>query len=213
VKLQRSQPPVLNFAPTPVYKKSIAHSVIIQNIGNQPLDAMAPGLIVGPDFIQVPHSGKPENCISTFELEPGATCNLSIDFSPQSAGDLSSTAIFTDNALNEEPSAQQTLVLQGTGNSLVQKMSFTGAPATEEDAGTFTVVATTNAGVTPTITGSGSCKAGLVYASGGSFDANITITRSTGTCTMKAEWPANDVYKAASATQKTTAKTTAPSAR
>jgi sugar lactone lactonase YvrE len=205
VEVQRSMPPMLSFPATLVDKKSSAQSVTVQNIGNQPLDAISPGLVVGPNFLQVNGAGKVTNCTDSFALKPGATCNLSIEFEPQVAGELTSTATFTDNALNTEPSLQQSIVLQGKGNPLTQTVSFTGAPATEAKGGTFTVVATTNAGITPTITVSGPCTAGPVYASGTSFDAVITMTKSTGTCTTKTEWPANDVYKAASATQKTTA--------
>jgi hypothetical protein len=207
VEVQRSLPPTLNFAATLVNKKSSAQSVTIQNIGNQPLDAVSPGLaVIGPNFLQVAGSGKPADCTSSFALAPGATCKLSISFEPQSAGSLTSSATFTDNALNTEPSAEQSITLKGTGNPLTQTVSFTGAPASAADGSTFTVVATSNSDITPAISATGSCKAGPVYASGASFDALVTMTKSTGTCSLKAEWPANDVYKAASATQKTTAE-------
>jgi YVTN family beta-propeller protein len=118
VEVQRSQRPSLTFASTTVGSTSSdsPQSVTIQSIGNQPLNAIAPGLIVGgPNFVQVPGSGTPADCNGSFALTPGATCNLSISFEPQSTGLLTSTATFTDNALNSTPPATQSMALQGTG--------------------------------------------------------------------------------------------------
>ncbi len=117
--IQRSQPPSFNFASTAVGSISTdsPQSVVIQNTGNEPLDALAPGLLVtGPNFVQVPGSGTPEDCTNSFTLTPGATCNLSLSFAPQSAGPLTSTAVFTDNTLNANP-ATQSIVLTGTGTN------------------------------------------------------------------------------------------------
>jgi Bacterial Ig-like domain (group 3)/Divergent InlB B-repeat domain/Abnormal spindle-like microcephaly-assoc'd, ASPM-SPD-2-Hydin/NHL repeat len=116
VMAQRSQPPTLSFGATNVGSTSGPQSVTVQNIGNQPLDAVSPGLVVkGPNFQQVAGSGTPADCTSSFALAPGTTCNLSISFQPQSAGSLTSTAAFTDNALNTSPSVSQSIALQGTG--------------------------------------------------------------------------------------------------
>jgi uncharacterized protein (DUF1800 family)/sugar lactone lactonase YvrE len=80
-------------------------------------------------------------------------------------------------------------------------VTFTGAPATGPYQSSFTVVATSNSGVTPTITVSGVCS-----LSG----TTVTITSGTGTCTMTANWAANSNYLAATATQTTTAAKIAP---
>jgi hypothetical protein len=90
-------------------------SITIQNIGNQPLNAIAPGLIVGTDFLLVAGSGTPADCTSTFTLTPGASCNLSIVFAPHAVGTIKGTATFTDNALNKIPSASQSVKLKGIG--------------------------------------------------------------------------------------------------
>ncbi|MGD1107272.1 MAG: PASTA domain-containing protein, partial [Terracidiphilus sp.] len=120
VKVNRSQPPSLSFATTNVGSTSSdsPQSVIIQNIGNQALDAVSPGLAVnGPNFVQVAGPGTPADCPATFALTPDEACNLSISFEPQSAGNpLTSTAVFTDNALNATP-ATQTVALSGVGLS------------------------------------------------------------------------------------------------
>ena len=75
----------------------------------------------------------------------------------------------------------------------------------------FTVTATSNeAGSNasiPTITASGSCTAGSVSNNGpGSYEATITITKNTGTCTTTANWAKTIEYAAERLTQKTTAE-------
>lgn len=118
VEMQRSKPPMLSFGATNVGSASGPQSVTVQNIGNQPLDAVSPVLVViGPNFLQAAGSGTPPDCTISFALAPGTTCNLSISFRPTSAGSLTSTATFTDNALNTSPAVRQSVALQGTGNS------------------------------------------------------------------------------------------------
>jgi hypothetical protein len=78
-------------------------------------------------------------------------------------------------------------------------VSFTGAPASAYYQSTFTVVATTNASTTPTITAAPST---VCTISG----TTVTMISGTGTCTVTAKWAADYVYKAATATQKTIAE-------
>ncbi len=118
-EINRSQPPSLSFANTSVGSTSSdsPQSVTVQNVGNQALDANNnPGLaVIGPNFAKVSGSGTPADCTGGFALAAGALCNLSISFEPQSVGSpLSSTAVFTDNALNASP-ATQTIALSGVG--------------------------------------------------------------------------------------------------
>jgi hypothetical protein len=107
----------LSFAPTVEGNTSTdsPKSVTAQNIGNQSLNAVAPGLTVGTNFTKVAGSGTPADCTSSFSLAAGASCNLSIDFVPTVAGPISSAAVFTDNALNTSPSAMQSITLTSTG--------------------------------------------------------------------------------------------------
>jgi len=120
VEVQSSQPPTLSFGVTDLGSTSAPQSVTVQNIGNQPLNAVSPGLVVkGPNFLQVAGSGTPADCTSSFALASGATCNLSISFQPTTGGALTSTATFTDNTLNTNPSASQSIGLQGTGTATV----------------------------------------------------------------------------------------------
>jgi sugar lactone lactonase YvrE/uncharacterized protein (DUF2345 family) len=124
VKISRSQPPSVSFAPANVGASSSPIPFTFQNIGNQPLNAESPGLITvnGLNFASVPGSGTPADCSLSSILLPGQPCNLSLSFEPQSAGPLSGSAVFTDNALNAT-STTQTIALSGTG--LVPSYSLT----------------------------------------------------------------------------------------
>ena len=78
-----------------------------------------------------------------------------------------------------------------------QTVTFTGAPPTAPYQSTFTVTATTNTGITPTITAAGSCS-----ISG----TTVSMKSGTGLCTMTAKWAGNTNYLATSVTQTTTAE-------
>ena len=84
---------------------------------------------------------------------------------------------------------------------IAQTVTFTGAPASATYLSTFAVATTSSAGITPTITASGSCT-----ISGNT----VTIATGTGACNLNASWPASGIYKAASAKQKTTAEKATP---
>ena len=122
VEVQRSGAPSLTFASTNAGSTSTdsPQSLTAQNIGNQPLNAIAPGLVVtGPNFVQVAGTGTPADCAGSFALAPGASCNLSLSFTPQSGGSLTGTAVFADNALNARPSATQSISLAGVATASV----------------------------------------------------------------------------------------------
>ena len=194
--LQRSQPPSLSFASTVVGSTSSdsPQSVIIQNVGNQPLNALAPGLIVaGPNFVQVPGSGTPPDCSSAFALAPGATCNLSISFQPQSNGNLTGTATFTDNALNANPSATQNIALQGTGTTTIsQTITCSAAPASAVYGSSFTIMCAGGGSGNPVmLTASGAC------SGSGSNSAMYTMISGTGTCAVVANQAGTSLYSAA----------------
>ncbi len=72
-------------------------------------------------------------------------------------------------------------------------------PATAQYQSTYTVVATTNASTTPTLT---AAPATTCTISGDT----VTMIKGAGTCTVTAKWAADNVYKAATATGKTTAE-------
>jgi Abnormal spindle-like microcephaly-assoc'd, ASPM-SPD-2-Hydin len=114
VEAEGSEPALLDFGSVPVGTTSAPQSITIQNIGNQPLNAVSPGLSISAQFAQVPGTGPFPDCTANFSLTPGAACNLSIVFAPKAKGTAIGTATFTDNALNNSQ-ASQTATLQGTG--------------------------------------------------------------------------------------------------
>lgn len=120
-KLDWADPPSLSFATTAIGSTSTdsPQIVLVSNIGNAPLNftdiANNPGYPT--DF--------PEN-ISTSQLcvdtnySPGASCNVSINFTPTSSGPLSENVVLTDNNLNPSGSVTQDIAVSGTAS---------GAPA------------------------------------------------------------------------------------
>jgi hypothetical protein len=190
VEVNRSQPPSLSFASTQVGQTSSdsPQSVTIQNIGNQPLTAIAPGLSIGTNFEQVPGDGTPADCTGGFSLTPGGLCNLSISFTPQSVGSIQSAAVLTDNALNASPSASQTINLQGVGTQEPQTIAF-ALPTTETSLTPATLVATATSGLPVTLTSS--------TPSVCSVAGTTAQFLMSGTCTIVATQPGNATYQAA----------------
>ena len=128
-EINQAQPPSLSFDTTYVGFTSddSPRSVTLQDIGNVNLGAISPGLVVsGPNFIQVPGSGVPADCTATFLLPPGVSCDLSVSFTPQAPGSLTSSAVFTDNTLNAT-SASQSVTLSGGALQSVEKLNLTGS--------------------------------------------------------------------------------------
>jgi len=198
VEVQRSRAPSLTFASTPVGSTSSdsPQSVTIQNIGNEPLNAIAPGLVVtGPNFLQVAGSGTPVDCNNSFELTPGATCNLSLNFRPQNVNPPPSTAVFTDNVLNISPSTSQTITMQVTGTPAGQTINFTlNAPASAVYGSSFTVAATGGASGNPvTFTFFGECSVVTNFPG----NATYTMNSGTGACSVIANQAGNASYSAA----------------
>ena len=206
VELQHSQPPLLNFAETQVGQTSSdsPQSVTLQNIGNQPLAAIAPGLVInGPNFVEVEGSGTPADCgigFSAAPLAPGATCDLNISFEPQSVGPLSSAAVFTDNALNASPSASQTISLHGFGIG-TQTIDFT-LPANVTALTNVPLVATATSGLPVTLR---STTPTVCNVSG----ANAQF-QTAGTCTILATQSGDAVYQPAPPVSQSTTVALAP---
>ncbi len=96
-----------------------------------------------------------------------------------------------------------------TAEKVTPTVSFTGAPATANNGGTFTVTAASNSSATPSITSASPavCSIGSFGGNGpGSYQATVTMLKATGTCKLKAVWPINADYTNASAVQSTTAE-------
>jgi hypothetical protein len=109
--IHRSQPPPLNFPETTIGTTSTL-AAQIQNIGNATLSLSS--LSVSGNFAQVPGSGTPVDCTASSSLAPGARCNLSIQFAPETDSPLTGAVTLSDNALNSDH-ATQIIPLSGTG--------------------------------------------------------------------------------------------------
>jgi hypothetical protein len=131
----------------------------------------------------------------------GGCTNVGATFTMASSGSTACTVNFNQSGNNNYKAASQVSETTTPKAGTPPTVTFTGAPATAPYLETFTVTATTNAGVNATITTSGACT-----VSG----TTITITSDTGTCTMTATWPATSVYAAATATQTTTEEKATP---
>ncbi len=97
-----------------------------------------------------------------------------------------------------------------TATLLPQAVTFTGAPATTAYNATFTVTATTNANVMPSITPTGVCTVGAVSGTPAAATALVTMTSGTGSCLLTANWAQAAPFASATATQTTTASLAAP---
>jgi sugar lactone lactonase YvrE len=194
VEVQRAQPPTFSFASTQIGRTSSDSPqwLTVQNIGNQALNAVTPGLIVGANFLQVAGSGTPADCTGSFSLTPGETCNLSISFEPQSVGSIVSAATFTDNALNaaaNSTSAGQSVTLQGTATQESQAIAF-GALSNQA------------LGSAPFML-SASASSGLAVSFASNTPAVCTLSSATvtlaavGTCAIQAMQAGNANYAAA----------------
>lgn len=197
-KVQLSQPPTLAFASTNVGATSSdsPKSVLVQNIGNATLTGSGLTAPVGGSFSLIDGTGTPPDCVSSPSLAPGAQCDLSFEFSPQSSGPLTASATITDNSLNTV-GATQTIGLSGTGVApkppLAQLSSSTvNFGTTAFLAGATQTVKVTNIGggvltLSPSVNGpsvnaslslgGGTCGAGV--AAGQSCTLTIQYTPST----------------------------------
>ncbi len=133
-EVQRSQAPTLSFGSITVDTTSSPQTVMVQNIGNQPL-AFA-SFEASTNFVV--DSGT-TTCSTSSPLAVGAACNVGVDFAPATTGPLTGTLTLTDNALNAT-SATQTVNLSGTGVApcAAGTYSSTGnTPCTPAPAGSY----------------------------------------------------------------------------
>jgi hypothetical protein len=127
LKVNRSSAPALTFT-TGLDMTSSPMPLTLQNVGNQPLQAVAPGIKIGNAvFEQTAGSGTPADCTSTFSLTPGQSCDLSIVFMPAAVSTVKSSLVLTDNSLNAKP-AKQTVALTGNGVLLKPVVQVSAGP-------------------------------------------------------------------------------------
>jgi sugar lactone lactonase YvrE len=124
-EIQRVQIPTYTFATAPVgtLSSDSPQSFTVQNSGNTAL--FLRGLKANEDlsFNQVTGSGTPQDCKGDLSLAPGASCNLSISFTPAYPGPIVTAAVLQDDGGNSA-SATQMIPLQGIGGSIGPSIGF-----------------------------------------------------------------------------------------
>ena len=160
-----------------------ALTVGLLNLGNAPLTG---GVAISPSFTQVSGSGSPADCAASVSVSAGASCNLSLEFTPVTgspAGAVSGTAVFTDNNLNASPNTTQTVTLNGTATAGVVATHFavTSTSSTVAAGTTFNITVTADDASNNTLTSfSGTVAVSSTDAqfTGG---GNVTLINGTGT--------------------------------
>ncbi len=149
---------------------------------------------------------------STFTVVATASSGLPVSFSSSGVctnvgatftmtNSTGSCAVTASQPGNGNYRAAPVIAETTTAAKAAQTVSITGVPASTAYESTFTVVATSNSGITPTITATGVCS-----MSG----TTVTMTSPTGTCTTTASWAANTDYLAASVKKTSTAAKITP---
>ena len=111
----------LSFPSTGTGATSAAKTATVSNLGNQPL-VFSANPTYTPNFSA--NSGDENPCTSSTSLSAGLSCDVSVQFTPQSVGSLSAGITVTNNSLNVSGSTEQVSV-SGTGFSSVQSTTTT----------------------------------------------------------------------------------------
>lgn len=185
VKETLAAPPALRFAATPLGSTSSdsPQSVTVSNIGNADLAFSA--LSFPADFPE--SSGASDGCTSSTSLAPGANCAVSVDFTPVTPLDGTTSAVLTENVkltTNALPETQSITVTGTETAAAAPSFSIAGtaisiAPGATTG-NTSTITLTPSGGFTGVITLS--CAITPIAASDPatcSIPASVTISGST----------------------------------
>jgi len=111
VKLDYADPPALTFATTPVGSTSAGgpQTVEIANIGNGALEFTTPASGHNPSYpANFPENRNDMNlCRSGLPVDPGTSCDVSINFVPLIAGANAGDVVLTDDDLNHSGAVQK----------------------------------------------------------------------------------------------------------
>ena len=95
----------------------------VGNNGNTPLTFTRLLVEQDPNFSRETGPGTPADCDLSFSLAPGASCDVSISFTPTEDGALTGTVVMNDNDLNAGI-ATQMIFLAGTGTPSGASVNF-----------------------------------------------------------------------------------------
>jgi hypothetical protein len=107
--------------------KSAAQVATVTNFGNQTLTLT--NLTLPTGYAQGVSGGT--DCTATISLAPGASCVISITFTPSGSGSFNGSITLTDNALNTT-GATQIISLTGTGNTVAPPASITATAGSNQ---------------------------------------------------------------------------------
>ncbi|HEX6804768.1 MAG TPA: Ig-like domain repeat protein [Terriglobales bacterium] len=164
-------------------------TVTVTNLGNQAL-AFSDNPSYTADFSE--NSSDTNLCTSSTSLDPGEGCEVSVMFTPHSAGSLSASVAVTDNHLNGS-AATQSVAVSGTGLNLITPtilLELSANPVLISSSVVFTVTVSSSAS-TPTgsvefydgttLLGSGELAAGVAtYSSSSLTSGTHSITAAYG---------------------------------
>jgi sugar lactone lactonase YvrE len=210
VELNVSNPPALSFASTNVDSTSSdsPKTVNVYNIGN--IDLYFNAEDNNPVYpINFPENNNDENlCQEDNSVRPGSNCDVNVNFTPTTGGNLSGFVVLSNNNLNQEE-ATQSISVQGIGIAAIgaQVINFTqpASPVTYASGLTVQLVATGGASGNPVVFTIDESSTGKGSVSG----STLTIT-GVGTLVIDANQAGNDSYSAAPQVQRTLVVTQAP---
>jgi hypothetical protein len=121
-------PTLLNFGPVQVGNSSAAQEVTVTNIGNAPMKVSS--IVPGGDYSQT------NNCGET--ISAGASCAISVTFTPTAAGARSGSLALNDNL----KSSPQGIALSGAGAAPAASLSPASVTFGSESVGTTSAAQT-----------------------------------------------------------------------
>ena len=166
----------------------------------------------GPQTINFPNPGPVTYGVAPITLAATASSGLAVSYNlvsgpAQLNGNTltitgaGSVTVQANQAGNSTYSPAPTASVTITVNQATPTVTFTGAPASAKFQSQFMISATTNASTAAVITASGACTIA---------GTTVTMTASTGMCSLNAAWAADANYLAGNATQSTTASPGTP---
>ncbi|HVJ07212.1 MAG TPA: Ig-like domain repeat protein [Acidisarcina sp.] len=177
-------------------QSSTAQSVTLTSTGMMPLNIT--GITIPPSFKQVASGGT--DCANGATLNPGAVCQLSLEFTPSDNSTQNATVTVATNATNLNGGAVN-IAVSGTGiynATVATQTTLTATPASTYPGQSVTLTATVSgAGGTPTGTVgfyAGSTLLGTVTLSSGTATLNTTALPS-GTDSLTAQYSGDATFK------------------
>ena len=182
-------------------------TVTVTNLGNQAL-AFSTNPSYTTDFSE--NSADANLCTSSTSLDAGEVCDVSVLFTPQTAGSKNQSVVLTDNHLNAS-AATQTISVSGTGVEPITT-SISWAPPSVIDYGTTLGGALNAAATDGTNPVAGTFAYTATPQSGSASDVTSATVLAAGDYTLSVAFtPNNPVYTSATGSVSLTVAKVAPS--